>query len=107
MALNINTSCLTPHRKVNLYLAAHQKSGTQPAALLLRKASAYVTRILTVFGLVDHPADNPGATCCDYCCCGGGWHAAITKALPSHLTCTHSMLLLFSHHSRCLARWMP
>ncbi|GAX84748.1 hypothetical protein CEUSTIGMA_g12170.t1 [Chlamydomonas eustigma] len=57
-------SALIKH--VNLYLAkkeggsANASNGAPPQALLLRKAAAYVTRILSVLGIVDVPADRPG-----------------------------------------------
>eukprot|EP00879_Flechtneria_rotunda_P016738 GHRR01017519.1.p1 GENE.GHRR01017519.1~~GHRR01017519.1.p1 ORF type:complete len:787 (+),score=316.08 GHRR01017519.1:800-3160(+) len=57
-------------KATNLYLARKQEhataaggSGLQPAGpqpLLLRKAAAYVTRILSVFGIVQGPGDTLG-----------------------------------------------
>ena len=54
-------------KAVNIYLAARADAGgPQPQALLLRAAAAYVTRILSVFGLAASPGDflgfaEPGA----------------------------------------------
>lgn len=44
-------------RQVNVYMASQ---GPRSQPLLLRKAAAYVTRILTVFGLTDGPGDKLG-----------------------------------------------
>ncbi|KAG2499369.1 hypothetical protein HYH03_002944 [Edaphochlamys debaryana] len=63
---NINTpaamdalSDLIKH--VNKYLEKKQEPGAA-RPLLLRKAAAFVTRILSVFGIVDAPSDRPGFT---------------------------------------------
>ncbi|KAG1654827.1 hypothetical protein FOA52_009108 [Chlamydomonas sp. UWO 241] len=53
-------------RSVNTYLAKKEAAGPEGAAsnpaqpLMLRKAAAYVTRILSVFGIVPVAADTPG-----------------------------------------------
>lgn len=47
-------------KAVNAYLAAKQKAAALPLPMLLRKATAFATRILSVFGIVDGPSDRPG-----------------------------------------------
>jgi cysteinyl-tRNA synthetase len=48
-------------KAVNLYLAPRQEGkGALPGALLLRACAAYVTRILSAFGLAPAPGDAPG-----------------------------------------------
>ncbi|GLC35821.1 hypothetical protein PLESTB_000497800 [Pleodorina starrii] len=47
-------------KAVNKYLEKKEAGAARP--LLLRKAAAYVTRILSVFGIVDGPSDRPGFT---------------------------------------------
>jgi hypothetical protein len=42
-------------RNVNIYLS---KRPADPQPLLLTKGAAYVSRILSVFGLIDAPADR-------------------------------------------------
>lgn len=47
-------------KAVNAYLAAKQKAAALPLPMLLRKATAFATRILSVFGIVDGPSDRWG-----------------------------------------------
>ena len=49
-------------KSVNSYLSKKEASGPDapPQPLLLRKATAFVTRILSVFGIVPAPSDSPG-----------------------------------------------
>ena len=50
-------------RAVNNYLSKKEAAGAAAAPaqpLLLRKAASYVTRILSMFGIVDAPADRCG-----------------------------------------------
>eukprot|EP00195_Chlamydomonas_chlamydogama_P001473 CAMPEP_0202920984 /NCGR_PEP_ID=MMETSP1392-20130828/77139_1 /ASSEMBLY_ACC=CAM_ASM_000868 /TAXON_ID=225041 /ORGANISM="Chlamydomonas chlamydogama, Strain SAG 11-48b" /LENGTH=790 /DNA_ID=CAMNT_0049614513 /DNA_START=176 /DNA_END=2548 /DNA_ORIENTATION=+ len=65
---NINTAAAMDAlsdliKAVNVYLAKKEadKNPAAPVqAMLLRKAAAFVTRILTAFGVVDTPVDRPG-----------------------------------------------
>ncbi|KAG2442848.1 hypothetical protein HXX76_002927 [Chlamydomonas incerta] len=63
---NINTPAVMDAlsdliKAVNKYLADKSEPGAA-RALLLRKAAAFVTRILSVFGIVDGPSDRLGFT---------------------------------------------
>jgi len=81
----------------NRYLAAREASsnaGGPPAqAQLLRKAAAHVTRVLSVFGLVDGPADRPGLD-------GGGGAAASDDKFAGVMDC----MAAFRDDVRAIAR---
>lgn len=48
-------------KHTNLYLQKKESAAAgPPQPLLLRKATAFVTRILTAFGIVEPPSDRPG-----------------------------------------------
>jgi len=47
-------------KATNIYLAKQQEAGKPAQALVLGQAASYVTRVLSVMGLVETPADKPG-----------------------------------------------
>ncbi|KAJ9527314.1 hypothetical protein QJQ45_025542 [Haematococcus lacustris] len=64
---NINTAAAMDAlsdliKAVNIYLAKLQEGAQLPQPLLLGRCSAYVTRILSVFGIVPSAQDRPGLT---------------------------------------------
>ncbi len=71
-------------KAVNAYLAAKQKAAALPRPMLLRKATAFATRILSVFGIVDGPSDRWGTAHA---------HALMLPAAkpPSHLSLVRTL----------------